>query len=414
METNIERVKKDIEAICRFNSTPGMGYTRFSYSPEDAEAREYLLGEFAEAGLEANVDAVGNIRARLEGVDPEAPVVMSGSHIDTVLHGGMFDGLVGTVGALEAVRSIVESGVRTKHPIEVVVFVEEEGSNFGSTTAGSKAMVGIYGLEDIRRLKNDEGVSMYDMAKGFGLDPDDITGHVLGPGEVKAMIELHIEQSVVLDAEGIPIGIVEAIAGIKSYEIELTGVANHAGATPMHMRQDPLAAAAKVIAAVGGIAGKTGSPSTVGTVGRIVCEPNVPNVIPGRVLFTLDARDVNPEGIDMLVRRTEETMKEAARVHGVGASMRLIGESKTIIVPTEMIDLIEESARERGIPYRLMHSGAVHDSCLLAEITDIGMIFAPSIDGRSHVPEESTGFEDVKTGCDLLLDTILKLASPLS
>jgi len=175
-----------------------------------------------------------------------------------------------------------------------------------------------------------------------------------------------------------------------------------------------MASAAKVIAAVERIARETGSRSTVGTVGKIVCEPNVPNVIPGRVLFTLDARDVNPEGIDELVRRTEETMNDVAQAHDVRASIRLIGESRAIIIPTEMVDLIEDGAKELRIPYRRMNSGAVHDSCLLAEITDIGMIFIPSIDGRSHVPEENTRFEDIKLGCDLLLKTILKLANPLS
>lgn len=199
METNIERVRRDVEAICQFNSTPGKGYTRFSYSLEDAKAREYLIGEFNKIGLKVTVDGVGNIRARFEGLDPDAPAVMSGSHIDTVLHGGMFDGLVGTIGALEAVRTIVENGLRTKHPIEIIVFVEEEGSNFGSTTAGSKVMVGIYNVEEIKGLKNDEGVSMYKAAKSCGLDPDNIADQVLGPREIKAMIELHIEQSVVLD-----------------------------------------------------------------------------------------------------------------------------------------------------------------------------------------------------------------------
>ncbi|MCW3991601.1 MAG: Zn-dependent hydrolase [Candidatus Bathyarchaeota archaeon] len=414
METNIERVRRDIEAICKFNRTPGEGYTRFSYSPEGTKAREYLIREFTKIGLKVEVDAVGNIRARLEGFDPGALVVMSGSHIDTVLHGGMFDGLVGTVGALEAVRTIVENEVRTKHPTEVVVFAEEEGSNFGSTTAGSKVMVGKYGVEDIKKLRNDEGASMYDAAKSFGLDTDNIADYFLRPGEIKAMIELHIEQSVVLESEGVPIGIVEAIAGIKSYEIEIIGVANHAGATPMHMRHDPMAAAAKVIAAIERIARATGSPSTVGTVGKIICEPNVPNVIPGRVLFSLDARDVNSKGIDELVRRTEKQLSEAAQTHGVEASMRLVGESKAITIQTGMVERIRDGARELRIPYMRMNSGAVHDSCLLAEITDIGMIFVPSINGRSHVPDENTRFEDIKLGCDLLLNTILKLANPLS
>lgn len=172
---------------------------------------------------------------------------MTGSHIDTVPHGGMFDGLVGTFGALEAIRTIVENNVELTHPIELVVFAEEEGSNFGSTTAGSKAMVGKYSVEDLKKLRTPEGKTMYEVAIGAGYDPDSIEKHVLKPEEIKAMLELHIEQSVILDSEKISIGIVEAIAGIKAFEFSFTGVANHAGATPMALRNDPMAAASNVI-----------------------------------------------------------------------------------------------------------------------------------------------------------------------
>lgn len=411
METNIERVKRDLYTISQYNRTPGEGYTRFSYSPEDAKTREYLMKEFINFGLKVTVDAVGNIRARLEGMDSDAPVIMSGSHIDTVLHGGMFDGLVGTIGALEVVRTIIENKIKTKNPIEVVIFSEEEGSNFGSTTVGSKAMIGKYGVEDIKELKTNEGISMYEVVKNFGLEPEKIVDYVLKPEEIKAMIELHIEQSVVLDLENIPIGIVEAIAGIESYEIVLTGVSNHAGATPMHLRHDPMAAAAKVITAIERIAKESNSFSTVGTVGKIICEPNIFNVIPGRVLFTLDARDVNPKGIEELVQGTEKILNEVVQTYGITASMKRISESKVVEIPSEIVHIIEESADELGILYKRMNSGAVHDACILAEITDVGMIFVPSINGCSHVPEEKTGFTNIKIGCDLLLNTILKLTT---
>jgi len=232
MQVSIDRIRKDIETICSFNATPGKGYTRFSYSAEDLKAREYLLSQFRDLGMECRTDPAGNLRARLEGSSPHAPAVMSGSHIDTVLHGGMFDGLVGTVGALEVARVLREEGVRPVHPFEVVVFAEEEGSNFGTTTAGSKAMVGRYGVEDLKKLKNPEGTSMYEAAKSIGLDPDKLPESILKPGDLKAMVELHIEQSVVLDTEELQIGIVEAIAGIRAYSLSLEGVPNHAGATP--------------------------------------------------------------------------------------------------------------------------------------------------------------------------------------
>ena len=409
-EVNVERIRRDIETICSFNATPGRGYTRFSFSKEDSLAREYLLSECSRLGLKVTVDGVGNIRARLEGVDSQAPSVMTGSHIDTVYQGGMFDGLLGTVGALEAIRMIVEKGLKTRHPVELVVFSEEEGSNFSTPLAGSKAMVGRYSVEDLKRLKNASGVSMYEAAKEAGYEPDELPGQVLRPEEVKAMLELHIEQSVVLDSERLPVGIVEAIAAIQTWEIDVSGVANHAGATPMRLRNDPMAATAKVIAAVEDLAQKTPSGTTVGTVGRIHCEPNVTNVIPGKVRFSLDARDVDTASLEDFVEAFRRELEKQSRLHGVESEMRLLGGSEAVFLPREITEIIETEARERGIPCRRMNSGAVHDACILATLAKTGMIFVPSIGGRSHVPEENTSYDDIEAGCNLLLGTLLKLA----
>ncbi|MFP4482291.1 MAG: Zn-dependent hydrolase [Thermovirgaceae bacterium] len=407
---NIERIRRDIESICEFNATPGCGYTRFTYSKEDALAREYLLEECSKLGLAVNVDGVGNIRARREGEDSHAPAVMTGSHIDTVFHGGKFDGLAGTIGALEAIRTIVEKDVRLKHPVELVVFSEEEGSNFSLPLAGSKAMVGRHGVDDLKKFRDPDGVSMYEAAKSAGYEPDGLPQQVLRPEEVKAMLELHVEQSVVLDSQGLSVGIVEAIAGLRLYETEISGVANHAGATPMGLRKDPMAAAANVIAGVEDLARQTHSGTTVGTVGRIFCEPNVPNVIPGKVRFTLDARDVDEPSLEKFVEAVVKTLKEESYRHGVVSEMSFLGGSKAIFLPEEITGLIESIAKKRGIPFRRMNSGAGHDSCLLATVTRVGMIFVPSIGGRSHVPEEDTRYEDLETGCNLLLETLMELA----
>jgi allantoate deiminase len=411
MEVSIERIRKDIETICSFNATPGEGYTRFSYSAEDLRAREYVLSQFRDLGMDYKIDPAGNIRGRLNGSSPNAPAVMSGSHIDTVLHGGMFDGLVGTTGALEIARVLREKGVTPVHPYEVVVFVEEEGSNFGSTTAGSKAMVGRYSVEDLRKLKNPLGHTMYDAAKSMGLDPDKLSESVLKLGELKAMVELHIEQSVVLDTEKLQIGVVEAIAGIRAYSMSLEGVPNHAGATPMSLRRDPLSGAAEVIAAAEKAATECPTGSAVGTVGRILCEPNVSNIIPGKVRFTLDARDVKTEGMDEVVERVRSKLESVATDRNLVAEMNLIGQSRAIWIEKGMTDLIESAAKDKGALYRRMNSGAVHDSCLIADVAPIGMIFVPSINGRSHVPEENTRWEDIEMGANVLLETILKLVS---
>jgi len=411
MDINLERIKHDIETIGSFSSNSGAGITRFSYSESDRQAREYLLIQFKNLGLKITIDGVGNIIARLEGTETDAPPVMTGSHIDTVLHGGLFDGVVGVVGALEVVRVLIEEKIRTKHPIEIVIFVEEEGSNFGSTMAGSKTMIGKYSVQKLKELKTDEGLSMYDLSKKMKFNPEDAEKFVVQPGDIKSMIEMHVEQSVILDIEKIPIGIVENIAGIKTFKIECKGISNHAGATPMHLRKNPMQAAAELICEIEKIVKEKANNTTVGTVGKIICYPNVSNIIPETVIFTLDIRDIDPEGINITVKEVKKKMKEVTVLHGVKLGIQLIGEADPIKLSTEVINTIEEAANEMGVTYKRMNSGAVHDSSLLADVTNVGMIFVPSINGRSHVPEENTNYLDIKLGCELLLRAILKLAN---
>ena len=411
LESSIERIKRDIENIGNISATPGMGRTCFSYSEEDNKVREYLLEQFDFLGLETKIDSVGNIRARLAGSDASAPAVMTGSHIDSVFQGGDYDGIVGVVGALESVRVIKEKNIRLNNPIEIVVFVEEEGSNFGSCCEGSKTMVGKHSLEDLKNLKTDKGMSMYDMAKASGYEADKMADHILLPGEIKAMIEMHIEQSVILENENTPLGIVEAIAGLKQLRVEFTGVPNHAGATPMKLRKDPLVAASLVIAELEDIARNKALPTTVGTVGKIICEPNISNVIPGKVTFTLDIRDVHTEGIDMAFSAIEQRILEIAEQYGLKVQMELLGQQDVVRLSETIVNTIEEVAIEKGFNYMRMNSGAVHDAVLLVPVTQVGMIFVPSKDGRSHVPVEHTDLGDIKLGCDLLLGSLIKLAS---
>ena len=304
MKPSLERIKLDIETMAGFNETPDKGCTRFSYSRADRMAREFLLERFSEMGLKVSVDPVGNIRARRDGIVPDAPVVMTGSHIDTVLNGGRFDGVVGVVCAMEAMRVIIENEIKTKHPVEIIVFVEEEGSNFGSTMAGSKAMTGKIGLPETKILRADDGLTMYDKARDAGFDPDKLPNSVVRPGAIKAMIEVHIEQGVVLDHEKVPIGIVGAIYGSKCLRVEFHGIPNHAGATPMRLRHDPMVAAAAVISGIPEIVEHEAYETTVATVGKINCLPNVINCIPGEVTFTVDIRDVHPEGVGIVVARS--------------------------------------------------------------------------------------------------------------
>jgi hydantoinase/carbamoylase family amidase len=401
----------DIDTITSYNQTPGKGFTRFSYSEEDRMARKYLIEEMERLGLTVKIDSVGNIRGRLEGVDNNAKPILVGSHIDTVLHGGKFDGLLGVVCALEVVRVIKENNAVHKNPIEVIVFSEEEGSNFGSTMAGSKAMVGKYNLKDLNTIKNDEGKSMFDLAKGFGLNPEKVSDCIVRSGDIKAMLEIHIEQGVVLDYEGISIGVVERIAGIKWVRVYLKGLGNHAGATPMHLRKDPLVAASKIISELDRFTREKANKTTVCTVGRINCSPNVSNAIPETISFTVDIRDVEQSAISLVFNQLNKLVLEISEENRLESDILVLGEADAIKLSEKIVSNIEEATKELGIKYKKMNSGAAHDSSLFGDIADVGMIFVPSINGRSHVPEENTLIEDIKIGCDVLLKTIIKISN---
>lgn len=410
LEVNISRLISRLETLSGFNAAPGRGITRFSYSPEDREARNYLEKLFSTMGLKVAVDGAGNMRARLEGSDPNAPAVLSGSHIDTVLHGGKYDGAVGTLGAIEAVRSILESGLPRRHPLEVAVFAEEEGSNFGSTLAGSKALTGKYSLGDLEKLRNPEGKSMADMLREGGYTPETLKDSLLRPKEVKAMVELHVEQSVVLESKGIPLGIVEAVAGIRALEIRLKGTPNHAGATPMTLRQDPLVTAGRLISHIEVLGRGSGTGSTTATVGKITCFPNVSNIIPGEVRFSVDIRDVDMGGMESVLRGISTAGPAFAGSAGLSFEMLLVSESDPVTLDRGIVSLMKECAEKRGLPAMAMNSGAVHDACMFAPLVPTGMIFIPSKGGRSHVPEEYSSPEDIEKGASLLADVLYELS----
>jgi allantoate deiminase len=406
-----ERIKDRIERIAEHTATPGEGCSRFTYSEEDRCVRDMILDWFDTLGLQVNVDAVGNIRARLVGKNPDLAPVVTGSHIDTVPHGGKFDGVTGVVSAIEAVTCIVDSGFRPERSIEIIVFAEEEGSNFGMTTAGSKTLVGTFSEQDLHHLKNEDGVSMFEMAERFGLHPEHCEQDRIRPGDVDAMIELHVEQSIVLDREGPSIGIVQAIAGGKFYRVHFIGEANHAGATPMDMRKDAMVAAANAIARFHELVMEKKLKDTVGTVGQIHCEPNGSNVIAERVTFTLDIRDVVQEGIDRITDDLEAMFNEVAETFNVTCEIEPVGTSKPVRLSERIIGVIEHAAQSAGLDYRLMNSGAVHDAAEMTPVTDVGMIFVPSIDGKSHKPDEHTHISDIQLGCKLLLSALLDLTA---
>jgi len=264
-------------------------------------------------------------------------------------------------------------------------------------------------VETMKQLVNDDGVSMYEAAKKAGFDPDSMTRRLIAPGDVHAMLEIHIEQSLVLDTERIPVGIVTGIAGMKRLRIRIDGQPNHAGATPMRYRRDPMAGAALVISAVEEAAAKKALPTTVGTVGKVVCSPNVINVIPRSVEVFVDTRDVDPKGMDAVVSTLESTLERLSRERGLTCRMDTLGEIEPTLCSKRVVDALQGAAEQREIPFMRMTSGALHDTAVLAGVTDIGMLFVPSKDGRSHVPEERTELDDIRKGCDVLIGALVEL-----
>lgn len=408
---NIDRIINDMEHINAITATPGKGSTRFSYSPQDKEARAYIQAELEKLNIEMKVDGAGNIRALYDPEETKLPSVMIGSHIDTVPSGGRFDGLAGTISALEVIRTAAEHKIAIKHPIELVIFAEEEGSNFGSTTLGSKVMTGKVTKEDLKKSVNSAGESAYDVMKEFGLDVETIGDDIITSDELKAMLEIHIEQGGVLEREEKSIGIVNSIAGMNTYSVVLKGLSNHAGTAPMIGRRDPLVGAARIILAMEEFARTKVNDTTVATIGKLECFPSGSNVINNEVRFNVDIRDIKQEGIDKTSAYLEEFLAETAADIGLEYTIDKVGSSSPAILSDKLVNILEAKAKERDMQYRVMHSGAVHDSMMMADITDVCMIFVPSKDGISHNPDEYTSYEDIEFGANLLLETVIELSN---
>lgn len=408
-----KRLLLNLAAFRRFSDTPGSGVTRFSYGSQDAKARRSIINRAKRIGCPVRIDAVGNIRIGLPSNQLGRPVIFCGSHIDTVRNGGWLDGIYGVCSALEVLETIAERGrKKAARNFEAVIFAEEEGSNFGSTMTGSKFITGKYGNGDLDRLTADNGKAMRQVLQEAGLEPETTAGSQLDPvpwdlSNVAAMLELHIEQGPVLDRAGTPIGIVDSIFGMRVVEVVLTGVGNHAGATPMSERYDPLSAAAECILAAESMVAADPNKRAVVTVGKLEVQPNCSNVIPETVRFSIEVRDSNNEKINRYMNEIIHDIREIALNRDVNCQIHEHSSSKPLHLDDGVREVIRQTAESSSIPYRVMDSGAVHDACMIAEAgVPTGMIFVPSIDGRSHVPEEDTKDEDLIRGTQLLMDVI--------
>lgn len=403
-----ERLEADFAAMQNITAD-GEGITRLAFTDEDWRARDYIIGQMKKAGLAVRVDPFGNVVGRREGADPTAAAVMLGSHIDSVPHGGNFDGVVGVLGAIEVVRHMEETGFQNEHPIEVVVFMAEESSRFGTATLGSKAMLGHLTPDDLKRLKDQDGTSLYDILNARGLDADHIQDAKYG-APVKAFLEIHIEQGKSLETLGKQIGIVTGIAAPTRIKAVLSGQADHSGATPMTMRQDALCAAAEVILHVESAAARAKEPPVVGTVGIAKVSPGVMNVIPGTVELGVDIRSISAEAKAAVVSSLREKLAELETTRKVSAKTSTLADETPVALRECMIDFLEGICKEKNSAYAKLPSGAGHDAMHWAGVAPTGMLFIPCRGGVSHNPMEWAKLEDIAAAADILFEAACKLS----
>jgi N-carbamoyl-L-amino-acid hydrolase len=385
------------------------GITRLALSPEEMQAREYVSGLMQELGMKIRIDAIGNIIGRLPGTDPAAAPVIVGSHLDSVPEGGRYDGVLGVIAGLAAIRRIVKEGT-TKHPLELIIFTAEESSRFGFATMGSKAMAGVADIKAWSKAKDPQGIGFMEALSAVGLQPEQIET-VSRVGEpIHAFVELHIEQGPVLEDAGLAIGVVEAIAAPTRLKIKVEGTPGHSGTTPMDSREDALVTAAQIILAVREVALSRYGEGTVGTVGNIKVNPGVMNVIPGVAEMWVDIRGVNHESIVETLQELKDEISIIAEAEGTTVAIEVLTSDKPVRLHPTISAAVETACKDLKVSYRRMNSGAGHDAMHMAALCPTGMIFIPCTRGISHNPEEFAAPDDIMTGIDVLTRTMRALA----
>jgi len=402
IRVNGARLNEHLQALAQFGKNPQGGVSRVAYSEADRQGREYVMGLMRAAKLDVSIDAAGNIIGRRSGRDLSLKPILFGSHVDSVPEGGNYDGDVGSLGAIEVAQTLAENNITTGHPLEVCIFQNEEGG-----LIGSEALLGILDDKALDRVSN-SGKTIREGIRFLGGDISKLSSVKREKGSIAAYLELHIEQGGTLEAEHIDIGVVEGIVGINQWEVTVEGFANHAGTTAMNNRRDALLAAAKFVEAVNRVV--TSVPGRqVGTVGRIQAFPGAPNVIPGKVILSLELRDLDAAKIQMLYQRIRGEADQIAQASKVTFDYRPINEN--IPAPTDLRvrTIIDQSAKELGLTTKQMPSGAGHDAQDMARLGPVGMIFIPSIGGISHAPKEFSRPKDIENGANVLLGSLLKL-----
>jgi len=397
-----QRLNQHLAELAKFGQTPEGGTNRVAYSDVDLQARQYVMQLMRDAKLEVNIDVAGNIIGKRAGAGADLKSLMIGSHIDSVPQGGSYDGQVGSMSAIEVAQTLADNNVRLNHPLEVIIFENEEGGTIGSA-AISRGLT-----EKELGLVTNSKKTIRDGIKFIGGDPERLGSAVRKKGDLAGYLELHIEQGGILFADKVDIGVVEGIVGINWWDVTIEGFANHAGTTPMNQRHDALLAAAKYVEAVNRVVTSIQG-RQVGTVGKIQSFPGAYNVIPDKVSTSLELRDLDAGKVDMLFEKIQVEVREIEKATGTKFEFKQTNKSKPALTDTRFRKTIDDSAKQLGLTTKPMQSGAGHDAQEIAELCPVGMIFIPSRDGISHSPREFSKPEDIANGANVLLHSLLRL-----
>jgi len=410
LEIDQERLLSELETLAAFSDAEPPAVTRIVFTPTDLKARAWVISRCEEAGLKVRQDAIGNIFARWSGADPAAPAVGTGSHIDAIPNAGKYDGVVGVLGGLEALRALQRSGFRPKNSLELLVFATEEPTRFGIGCMGSRLLSGALSADAAGRLTDRDGESMDEVRRKAGLHGN-LQDVKLPKGYYKGFVELHIEQGPLLERAQTPLGIVSSIAAPASLRISLEGAGGHAGGVLMPDRRDALCAAAELILAVESAARSSGAPDTVATVGACEVFPGAVNSIPSRVRMTLDIRDTDLARRDGVMQIIERSSQNTAAKRHVSIQSELLNADAPADCDPEVRAALADSCRKQGFHFLEMVSRAYHDSLFISRIAPTGMLFIPCRSGYSHRPDEYAAPEDIARGVLVLAEALAKLSA---
>ena len=410
LRIDINTLQREIDELSLISQEPPPVVTRILFSESDLKARAHVKDLCRKAGLEVREDAVGNTFARWPGKDASLAPVATGSHIDAIPNAGRYDGVVGVLGAIEAIRALRRAGFEPQRAIELLIFTAEEPTRFGIGCLGSRMMAGSISLDKAASLRDRDGQSLEDLRGVAGFGQQDLRKVRLGPGYYSAFIELHIEQGALLEKENIPIGAVEKIAAPSTLRVQLTGVGGHAGAMLMPERHDALLAGAEIALAVEQAVLASGSPDTVGTTGVFRIEPGAVNSVPCRAWLEIDLRDTQLATRDAALERVETSVREICRERGVTFKLERLNVDAPANCDARLVQTVISVCEEIGLTAKRMISRAYHDTLFMAQVCPVTMIFIPCRDGVSHRPDEYSSPQQIKDGVEVLALTLARLA----